>query len=638
MSGKYSQLKKLGAHLPVPPLTAVTEEDLAAWWENHGAMRHAIERILTTIKITSSAFLDEQLDELQEVIRPLWRPEARALLGARLREAGLGFDESLAVRSSCSMEDAYDHSYAGLFVTRLDVRGAKALEQAIEDVWASGFGRAALIEHLRTGSLNSLGEMTVILQRMVPAAWAGVAFSHDPVSRARLCIVEAVPGCGDALVSGKARGMRAQVEGHRVTPEHDADLAALFRSVAGLVEQVVAAEGGEPTDIEWVHDGTQLWLLQARHITTVGNTHDIEAPVCEVVPLYASTDVEIEAFRPLPDFAQYFRSKRKPMADFADRLGLPAATSLLIRANRAGLDEPTGIELMRRFRQPQQLLDLSSRVRQLTVPRKQVSARLHEFLGKAPSTFVLRDFVRGEGGLITQVARQATGTDGVLCEWSPEGLLAINRGTAATVTFMLDTHGAAKTSCNPAALPAITADQRLLLYRATQQAQIEFGRVQLEWVSDGGQLYIVDYSLLDAIGAPPDEDGTRIISAGYAKGLPVVVDASRDIEQLSIAACVSLTDIPSPAALGTPLAQLHARICAHDGPVIVVSPRPYAALAPLVPFAAGFVFEQASTLCHLAILLREHGVPAVESLQLYEQALASRTRSLIVDSSALIPS
>ncbi|VTU34523.1 Phosphoenolpyruvate synthase [Variovorax sp. PBL-H6] len=638
MPGKYNQIKKLGVRLAVPPLTAVTEQDLAAWWENHGAMRHAIERILTTINVTSSAFLDEHLDELQSVIRPLWRPEAQELLGARLREAGLGFDEPLAVRSSCSVEDAYDHSYAGLFVTRLNVQGARALEQAIEDVWASCFGRAALIERLRSGSLTAPSEMTVILQRMVQAAWAGVAFSHDPVSREPLCIVEAVSGCGDVLVSGEVRGVRAQVDGDRVTPELDRELTALFRSVANLVEQVVAIEVGEPTDVEWAHDGTQLWLLQARPITTIGNAREVRAPVCEIVPLYGATDEEIEAFKPLPDFAQYFRSKRKPMADFAQRLGLPAATALLIRANRAGLDESMGTELMRRFRQPQQLLDLSSRVRQLTVSREQVIARLRELLGPAPSTFVLRDFVRGEGGLITQVARQATEADGVLCEWSPEGLLAINRGTASTVTFMLDIPADVETGSNPIGAPAITTAQRLLLYRATRQAQVEFGRVQLEWVSDGGQLYIIDYSLLDAIGTPPEKDGTRIISAGYASGVPVVVDASRDIEQLSIAACVSLTDIPSPAALGALVARLHERILAHDGPVIVVSPRPYAALAPLVPFAAGFVFEQASTLCHLAILLREHGVPAVESLPLYQQALASRTQRLTVNSSALIPS
>ena len=76
-------------------------------------------------------------------------------------------------------------------------------------------------------------------------------------------------------------------------------------------------------------------------------------------------------------------------------------------------------------------------------------------------------------------------------------------------------------------------------------------------------------------------------------------------------------------------------IRAHAGPVIVVSPRPYAALAPLLPYAAGFVFEQASTLCHLAILLREHGVPAIESEALYRQALKFRTQRLTLDSPVL---
>lgn len=642
MSGKYHQLKRLSANLPVPPLTAVTEHDLASWWSNHGDIRHAIERILATISVTSAAFLDEHLDEIAAVMRPRWHPDAQQAIAARLGEVGLGLAEPLAVRSSASIEDAYDHSYAGLFVTRLNVCGIVALQQAIEDVWCSSFGRAALIERLRSGAMNSLGEMTVILQRMVSAEWAGVGFSHHPVSGEPVCTVEAVSGYGDALVSGEQRGIWAQIEDGRVSPAHDTELTELFRAVDGLVKQVVAANDGEPADIEWAFDGTRLWLLQARHITTVGATSRADGPICERIPLYAATDADIDAFKPLPDFAQYFRSKRKPLADFAAHMGLPTATALLLRANRAGLDDATCDALVREFHQPQQLLDLSPRVRQLAVSRADLVSRLRELLGPVPTTFVVRDFVRGEGGLITQVVSPAPGTeaDHVLCEWSVDGLLAINRGIASTVTFMLDATGTVHTrdSAVPTTAPLMTKEQGLLLYDATRQAQANFGRVQLEWVRDGGQIYMIDYSLLDAIGTPPEEEGTRILATGYATGVPMIVDASRDLEQLSVAACVSLTDIPTPAEMGTVIAELHGRLKARNEPVIVVSPRPYAALAPLLPFAAGFLFEQASTLCHLAILLREHGVPAIESQRLYQQALTSQNQRITLSSSAFVPS
>jgi phosphoenolpyruvate-protein kinase (PTS system EI component) len=44
-------------------------------------------------------------------------------------------------------------------------------------------------------------------------------------------------------------------------------------------------------------------------------------------------------------------------------------------------------------------------------------------------------------------------------------------------------------------------------------------------------------------------------------------------------------------------------------------------LAALIPYVGGFVFEQASMLCHLAILLRESQVPAVASPTLYARGL-----------------
>lgn len=635
MSGKYHQLKKLSSELPVPPLTAITEQDLSVLWENYSAIRKAIERILTTIDLTSSAFLDEHMSELARLVRPQWHPEARKLLSARLGEVGLGFENIFAVRSSCSEEDALNHSYAGVFTTCLDVQGAPALQQAIEDVWSSNFGRAALMERLRHGTLSHLGEMTIILQRMVHATWAGISFSHDPISHEPTCIVEAVSGCGDTLVSGERRGTRAQIDGSQITPRLDANLNALFLDVAKLVQQVVAAKNGQAMDIEWAYDGKQLWLLQARPITTVRNTHGIDTPVFKTVPLYASSNAEIEDFKPLPDFAQYFRSKRKPMADFASRLGLPAATSLLIRANRAGLnDDENCLELMCRYKQSQLLLDISPQVRQLVTAREQVIARLRELLGPVPEVFVLRDFVHGEGGLITRVIDP----DEVFCEWSLEGLLALNRGTASTVTFVIDQYGDIQTKWDSPEIPVMTPAQRKLIFQATQQAQLEFGCVQLEWVSDGNQLYIIDYSVLNAFNIPPEENGTRVISVGYASGLPEVVNASLDIEQLSISACVSLTDIPSPTAIGSLIAHLYERIRAREEPVVIVSPRPYAALAPLIPFAAGFIFEQASTLCHLAILLREHGIPAIESSLLYQQALTSPTKYITLNSSILAPS
>ncbi len=637
--GKFETLRALSASLPVPALTALDDADFAALWINFDAMCLRVERVLTAINLTASAFLDEHFQELQAEAQPRWAVDADAKLLAVLQRVELDPAGLLAVRSSGAMEDSSAQSYAGLFVTRLGVTGLPALRDAIEAVWSSQFSRGVLMQLLRQGPLRSAAGMRVILQRMVSAEWAGVAFSHDPLTGAESCVVEAVAGVGESLVSGETRGQRARFEAGRLVGKGpDGALHGVVHQVSALVDRVSACFEGRPVDVEWAHDGSQLWLLQARPITTVHTECASATPVFDATPLYG--DEAIGAFKPLPDFAQYFRGKRKPLADFAAASGVPGAASMLVRANKAALGVPAhAAALLTAFEQEQVVLDLSARVRQLVLQRNQLLPRLEELLDAHAVTFVVRDFVRGRVGLITQALPSAS-TDAacdaeVLCEWSVEGLLAINRGTASTSVFVVDAQG--QTRGHGAAadgLPSLGLSQLNTLHAVTLAAQPVFGRVQLEWVLDKERLYLIDYSLLDGLVVPPSGDSQRIISVGFAQGMPLIIDATRSLEQLSIAASVSLTDVPTPQALGLEVESLYERIQMQREPVIIVSPRPYAALAPLVRYAAGFVFEQASTLCHLAIILREQGVPAMESEQLYAQALSSRAERVTLDCSA----
>ena len=635
MAGKFQTLQRLSSHLPVPTLTALSGTDFEQLWSNYHEMASGAERILASIALTSAAFLDEHLDELAAVLHPVWRSTANAFLDDLLRSAGLGFDTPMAVRSSGAAEDSDELSYAGLFQSCLNVRGPDELRAAIVQVWSSNYGRAVVLERLRNDDLRTTGTMTVIVQRMVHATWAGVAFSHDPVSGEEVCVVEAVAGVGEALVSGEVRGVHARFPGQAEDPQPapaDPELAPILRRVRGLVAEVQRLSGGEPVDIEWAADADGLWLLQMRPITTIGRSSDDLAPSLRFVGLYEASDADIEPFRPLPDFAQYFRGKRKPLMDFSLRMGVQPAAALLVRANRQAFEDAALTEaFLAQFGQPEVVVDLSAQVRQQVLDRQELVPRLRELLGTGASTFAVREYVRGEGGFITQALPGAAAR--VLCEWSPDGLLALNRGTASTASFVVSAGGEAAPAGAGAPGAPFDAAQWRLMHRATIEAQQVFGQVQLEWAYDRGRVYLVDYSRLeltmDAVATGP----SRVVSVGYASGVPLVVQANRSIEQLSIAASVSLTHIPGPHEVGEVIGELYERMRQLDGQVIIVSPRPYAALASLIPYAAGFVFEQASTLCHLAILLRERGVPALESPALYQHALQANNVPLTLDSS-----
>jgi phosphohistidine swiveling domain-containing protein len=193
----------------------------------------------------------------------------------------------------------------------------------------------------------------------------------------------------------------------------------------------------------------------------------------------------------------------------------------------------------------------------------------------------------------------------------------MNRGTAASEALTLSRTGG-KVVCDGKARP----DTRLsahtsTLFEVTQVASKMFGLVQLEWVSAETRLHLLDFSQIAKLPAEVLLSG-RTISPGFAIGLPMVVGHTQELESISIAANISLTDeIPEGSKLGASMEKLITRIRKDKNPKIVVAPRPYAALAALIPYADGFIFEKASVLCHLAILLRENGVPAVASEDLF---------------------
>jgi pyruvate,water dikinase len=209
--------------------------------------------------------------------------------------AALGDDPPVAVRSSACAEDSETASYAGQQETYLYVRGADQVLDRVRDCWASFFSERAIFYRQKKGSLDDLG-MAVVVQRMVRSDVAGVLFTCDPVrGRRDRMVVEAVLGLGEAAVSG------------HVTPDHyilkrdgtirkaqvsEQPFAVVPIEAGGTEERELGPEGAEPKigedhlrelaklgddleqrlggpqDIEWAVEGGEIYVLQARPVTT----------------------------------------------------------------------------------------------------------------------------------------------------------------------------------------------------------------------------------------------------------------------------------------------------------------------------------------------------------------------------------
>lgn len=176
----------------------------------------------------------------------------------------------VAVRSSSTAEDLEGASFAGQHDTFLNVSGQEALLEAVRACWASFWSPRALAYRRQVG-LDDQEAIAVVVQTMVPAEGAGVLFTADPVTGRRdRMIVEAVPGLGEALVSGEASGVRAVVEkaGLRLA---EGELVLPHAALEELVRMGIQIERafGRPQDIEWAYADGRCYLLQSRPMTAL---------------------------------------------------------------------------------------------------------------------------------------------------------------------------------------------------------------------------------------------------------------------------------------------------------------------------------------------------------------------------------
>ncbi|NJR42680.1 MAG: hypothetical protein HC767_08435 [Akkermansiaceae bacterium] len=177
-----------------------------------------------------------------------------------------------AVRSSGTMEDGAGHSFAGQFESYLEVPAGEVIEK-ISAVRESS-NSASILAYCAERGLPAPSPPTVLIQQMIAARFAGVAFSADPVSGRRdIAVVSAVLGTGEKLVSGEVDGEDWQVDQSNkflLRPENPQLAESEIIAVATLARRCETA-CGKPQDIEWAIDRSgKLWLLQSRPITTLG--------------------------------------------------------------------------------------------------------------------------------------------------------------------------------------------------------------------------------------------------------------------------------------------------------------------------------------------------------------------------------
>lgn len=256
----------------------------------------------------------EQAQIREVLLTHPWAPGFQADLDHHLATLRYAYPNRWAVRSSATNEDAAEASAAGLHRTTLGL-SPQEVPSAIRDCWISLWEERVFQYLLRSGGNPACPAMAVVIQPMLEAIVAGVAYSMHPVTgRTSQVVINAVPGLASRLVSGEVTPDQYVVEmgaeslrplrirrrllaqkrqklvstagGLQTEPIStlDQELSTLsdgqLFDLAQVAKQIEAAFR-HPVDLEWVWDAERLWILQARPITAVQPTHTLTNDECE---------------------------------------------------------------------------------------------------------------------------------------------------------------------------------------------------------------------------------------------------------------------------------------------------------------------------------------------------------------------
>jgi len=279
--GKAANLGELlGMGMNVPFGVSLGRDVFAYFLRENGIDLRALDRIHNLGMTFLESALSEAKDWQVRIVDTIASaPFPTAIEDRLLSSLGPIIDKSVAVRSSCVVEDSALASFAGQYSTILGITGVPDIIQAIRDCWSSQYsGRVLAYAIAHRGVPVLTPSMAVVIQKMLSPDFAGVCFTEGPTPKTKaFTIVESVPGVGESLVSGSTTPSHFEVNAdttiHRRVlaksetasyPSDDVISCVVARSLT------IAKHFGCPQDVEWATLSGSVYILQARPITVVG--------------------------------------------------------------------------------------------------------------------------------------------------------------------------------------------------------------------------------------------------------------------------------------------------------------------------------------------------------------------------------
>jgi pyruvate,water dikinase len=316
VGGKGANLSEIyNLNVPVPPGFTITAQAYDYFIKRAG-LNEGIKELLGKIDYEDTKQLNETTKEIRELILDAEFPremeeeifEAYENLDVKdLKAKGgttaLGILKSsseplfVAVRSSATTEDLATASFAGQQDSFVNIKGRANLIEHIKKCFASLFTARATYYRNKKGFKYEEASLAVVIQKMVDSDKSGVIFSQDPTHKKDNVVMEAVWGLGEGIVSGRitpdnyiiskdfeilkkdikekkiaiTRDSSGEKQTIKLNEERSKRQVLKDHEIIKLAEIAKQLEDHyqKPQDIEFAIEGTDIFIVQTRPITTM---------------------------------------------------------------------------------------------------------------------------------------------------------------------------------------------------------------------------------------------------------------------------------------------------------------------------------------------------------------------------------
>ncbi len=305
VGGKGANLgEMLNVDFPIPQAFIVTADAFEHFITTVG-IKDEILKILSEVKVDNEKSLTSSSKSVREVVRSAkipWNLEVD-IIGAYKKLGEMASDKVtfVAVRSSATAEDLPEASFAGQQETFLNVHTKEDLLDKVRECWGSLYTPRAIFYREKQGFKHEDVKLAVVVQRMVHSETSGVMFSSDPSTGAPEVLIEAGFGLGEAIVGGQITpdtykvaqdtleliAKKISKQTWMYAKDESGDTVKLtvpeeFQEKQKITDEQIhaVAELGvrierhynEPMDIEWCIEDDEIYIVQARPVTTIRKT------------------------------------------------------------------------------------------------------------------------------------------------------------------------------------------------------------------------------------------------------------------------------------------------------------------------------------------------------------------------------